>query len=314
MLAVRIKDGKPVLEEVPEPVRGEGDALIAVNLAGICATDLEIIRGYMDFEGTLGHEFVGTVLEAPRTGLTGKRVVGSINCGCGECPLCLSGDPRHCPDRTVLGILGRNGAFAPRLTLPARNLVVVPDTVGDETAVFAEPVAAALEILEQVEITTTDEVLVMGDGRLGILCALVLEESGAHVTVSGKSQRKLAVLRELGFDILPVGDPRKFRTVVDATGSPGAVSEAIERTLPLGRVVLKTTTHETPRINLARVVIDEITVVGSRCGPIEKAVAFLAKHGLPKEKLITAVFDLQAAPDAFRAAVLPDSIKVLLKP
>ena len=141
-----------------------------------------------------------------------------------------------------------------------------------------------------------------------------MKESGAHVTVSGKSQRQLAVLRDLDFAILPVGDPRKFKTVVDATGSPGAVSEAIRRTESHGRIILKTTTHETPRINLAPVVIDEITIVGSRCGPIEKAVAFLSEHDLPKEKLITAVFDLQDASEAFRLAVLPDSIKVLLKP
>jgi 2-desacetyl-2-hydroxyethyl bacteriochlorophyllide A dehydrogenase len=315
MRAVRKKDESPVLVEVPDPVPGPGEALIEVRLAGICSTDLEILRGYMAFDGTLGHEFVGIVREAPPgSELEGRRVVGAINCGCGACPLCRAGDPRHCPDRTVLGILGRDGAFADRLLLPPENLVEVPDSMSDETAVFAEPVAAALEIAEQVDVERNETVLVMGDGRLGTLTSLVLRELGAEVLVRGNVPEKLALLRSLGFRVIEPDEEARFRMVVDATGSPSAILEAIERTLPRGRIVLKTTTHEASRVNLSRIVVDEITVIGSRCGPMDRAIDLLSKGSLDPGRLVTGIFPLDRAERAFRTASLPSSLKVLLRP
>ncbi len=315
MLAVRKKNTSPVLVEVPEPVPGPGEALIETGLAGICSTDLEILRGYMAFDGTMGHEFVGVVREAPPdSGLEGKRVVGAINCGCGECPLCRTGDPRHCPDRTVLGILGRDGAFAEMFALPAANLVQIPDSMPDETAVFAEPVAAALEITEQIDIGKGESILVMGDGRLGILTALVLRDAGADIVVRGNNPGKLDLVRALGFQVVEPDEKLRFRTVVDATGSSSAVLEAVERTLPRGRIVLKTTTHEATHVNLSRIVVDEISIIGSRCGPIEKAVELLEKGTIDPGRLVTAVFSLGQAGEAFHTAALGDSLKVLLRP
>lgn len=288
--------------------------MIRVDLAGICATDLEILRGYLEFDGTLGHEFVGTVLEAQDESLVGKRVVGGINCGCRRCEFCRSNDFRHCPERTVLGIFSRDGAFANMLTLPEENLVKVPDHVWDEEAVFAEPIAAALEITEQEEIKPHEDVLVMGDGKLGAIIAMVLREEGANVVVSGRSTRKLELLAELGLEILAQSDLRKFPVVIDATGSPDALIEAIEKTRPRGRLILKTTSHKDTTLNTSRIVVDEITVIGSRCGPMDKAIELIGKRSLPTGKLITSTFDLSQAPEAFRVASLPDSLKVLLSP
>lgn len=314
MLAVRPREGKPAVVEVPEPVPDTGEALVRVLLAGICATDLEILRGYMSFEGTLGHEFVGQVVRSPAASLDGTRVVGGINCGCGECALCIGGLSRHCPARTVLGIAGRDGAMAGMLTLPAGNLVRIPDHIKDEEAVFAEPVAAALEIVEQVKIPPGLPTLVMGDGRLGTLTSMVLREAGAQVTVSGRVPAKMAVLEELGFPLLPPSDSHRFPLVVDATGSPDAVSEAIAKTEPRGTLVLKTTTHRRPEVNLTQVVVDEITIVGSRCGPMEKAVELIGRGRLALASLVTGVYDLRDAAEAFRIAALAGSFKVLLAP
>ena len=314
MRAVRTKEGKPAVVEVPEPVAGPGEALVRMLLAGICATDFEIIKGYMCFEGTLGHEFVGRVVHSPEPSLVGKRVVGGINCGCGQCAFCERGLSRHCPTRTVLGIVGRDGAFADLLTLPVENLVPLPDTIKDEEAVFAEPIAAALEIAEQVNIPPSLPVLVMGDGRLGTLTAIVLSEAGADVTVSGRVPGKMALLKDLGFTLLAQDDARRFPLVVDATGSSDAVNDAIKKTEPRGTLVLKTTTYKPPQVNFAQVVVDEISIVGSRCGLIEKAVELIGKGRLPLARLVTAVYDLAEAPEAFRVASLPTSLKVFLKP
>jgi len=314
MLAIQKKGNEPVLVEIPNPVRAQNEALIRLDCAGICATDLEILKGYLTFEGILGHEFVGTVLEADDKSLEGKRVVGNINCGCGECSLCRKGDPRHCPDRTTLGIVEKDGAFAEMFTMPEVNLVTVPETIPDEEAVFAEPVAAALEITEQVSIPQGKPVLVMGDGRLGTLVALVLREIGASVTISGRVPEKLAVLESIGFKLLSEKSPKKFDVVVDATGSPTAISEAITRTAPRGHVVLKTTTHASSTLDLSRLVIDEITIVGSRCGPIDRAIEIIARGSLELRNLITATYELKDAAAAFTTASLPESFKVLLKP
>jgi 2-desacetyl-2-hydroxyethyl bacteriochlorophyllide A dehydrogenase len=314
MRAVRPKEGKPAIVDVPEPVPAKGEALIQVILAGICATDLEILRGYMSFEGTLGHEFVGRVVQSPDASLEGKRVVGGINCGCGTCEYCTRGLSRHCPSRTVLGIAGRDGAFAEKLTLPVENLVRLPDHVGDREAVFAEPIAAALEIAEQVDIPAGLPVLIMGDGRLGTLTAMVLRAAGADITVSGRVPGKMALLKELGFALLAQGNTRRFPVVVDATGSADALGDAIRRTEPRGTLVLKTTTHRAPEVNLSQVVVDEITIVGSRCGRMEEAVSLIGSDGLSLERLITGTYDLADAAEAFRIASLPASLKVLLKP
>jgi 2-desacetyl-2-hydroxyethyl bacteriochlorophyllide A dehydrogenase len=214
----------------------------------------------------------------------------------------------------VLGIAGRDGAFAELLTLPVENLVRVPDEVTDEDAVFTEPIAAALEIAEQVEIPAGLPVLVMGDGRLGTLTAMVLRAAGADITVSGRVPGKMTLLKELGFSLLAQGNARKFPLVVDATGSSDALGDAIRRTEPRGTLVLKTTTHKAPEVNLSQVVVDEITIVGSRCGPMEASVALIAKGGLSLERLVTGVYALEDAAEAFRVASLPASLKVLLKP
>ncbi len=300
-----------------KPVPARGEALIRVAMAGICNTDIEITRGYLGFRGTIGHEFTGIVeKQGGRSGrLVGKRVVGEINCGCGVCGLCLGGLEKHCPDRTTIGILGREGAFAEYMTLPVRNLHEIPDGLSDEEAVFTEPLAAAFEILEQVRIGPSDTVLILGDGKLGILCALVLKLTGARLTLAGKHPAKLGIARDQGVPVilakdLPPGG--KFDVVVEATGSAEAFETAMKLTEPRGTIVLKSTVAHGAPINLAPLVIDEITVVGSRCGPFKPALKALARGLVNVRPLISAVFPAGEAKKAFAAARRRDTLKVLL--
>lgn len=286
---------------------------IRILQAGICETDLQILRGYMGFVGIPGHEFVG-IAEAGR--YAGQRVVGEINCSCGRCTTCRAGRRTHCPDRTVLGILGRDGAFAERIVLPEVNLHRIPETVSTEAAVFVEPLAAACRIVEQVHVRRGDRVVVLGDGRLGLISALVLAREGADVRLVGKHESKLARAAGLGVSGVLAADVRPDRRadlVVDCTGSPSGLAAALEWVRPLGTVVLKTTVAAGHSLSLAPVVIDEVRVLGSRCGPFPAAIALLSERAIDVEALVDARFPLADGVAAFARAQTAGTFKVLLK-
>jgi len=310
--ALRMVNGYPV----PEPKNGE--ALIKVILAGICNTDIEITRGYQSFRGVLGHEFVGTVerVNDAKSQWIGKRVVGEINCGCNACEVCRAGLSRHCTSRTTLGISGKDGAFAEYVTLPVENLHEVPDHVPDEEAIFAEPLAAAFEVPDQIQIKPTATILVLGDGKLGILCAMVLNLSQAHVTLAGKHPKKLAVAREQGVSVTPADslDRRDlYDIVVEATGSPEGLKDALTHVKPRGTVILKSTVAEGKEMNLTSVVINEISVVGSRCGPFGPALRAIAGRIIHVRPLISGIYGPDEALKAFEKAQEKDSLKVLIR-
>ncbi len=287
----------------PVPPPAEGEALVRVRLAGICNTDLEIVRGYMGYEGVPGHEFVGEV--------DGQRVAGEINAACGACDTCRAGLERHCPNRTVLGILGRDGAFAEYLSLPRRNLHPLPDSLDDELAVFVEPTAAAFEIVEQVRLAPEDRVAVLGDGKLALLIAQVLRDR-CRLRVFGKHPEKLALLREIEMSVEPPSG--QFEVVVEATGSERGFQQALELVRPRGTLVLKSTVAEGAQLNLAPLVINEVTVVGSRCGPFGPAIRALASGAVDPRPMISASYRLRDGLAAFEHAVQPGVLKVLLQP
>lgn len=303
------------LTERPVPEPGPGEALVRVRQAGICGTDLEIVQGYMSFTGVLGHEFVGKVERCDADeSWVGKRVVGELNCACGACETCRRGHGRHCSNRSVLGIEGRDGAFAEYLTLPAANLHAVPDTVGDEHAVFTEPLAAALEILAQVPIRPSQEVLLLGDGRLAQLCGQVLALTGCRLTVVGKHESKLALLRSKGAVTIALDDlgDQRYDVVVEATGSPSAAGLAVQHCRPRGTVVLKTTVAGASGLAITPVVIDEITVVGSRCGDFEPALRLLSQGRVSVSGLVSGIYPIDKAPEAFAYARGREVMKVLI--
>ncbi len=302
-----------------------GEATVRLRLGGICATDLELIRGYMGFEGVLGHEWVGVVEASPDPTWVGRRVVGEINCPCGACPSCRSGRPTHCPTRTVLGIAGRGGAFASRFSLPVANLHEVPEGVADAAAVFVEPLAAALEILEQIHVRPSERVVVLGAGRLGQLCARVLALAGARVAVVSRNAARLT--------LLPVGIERRTLAsldnegplfggldassaadiVVDATGSADGLALATRLVRPRGTIVLKTTVHDAGALAPTPWVIDEIRLVGSRCGPFAPALRLLASGAIDPRPLISARYALKDGVAALAAAGSVEHVKVLLE-
>ena len=298
----------------PEPERLPGEALLRVRVAGICATDLELIRGYMNFEGVLGHEFVAEVVEADTPALVGRRVVGEINCPCRECPTCAEGLQNHCPGRTVLGILERDGAFADYTTLPEACLHQIPEELDERAAVFAEPLAAALQVLEQAPVDGETTVCVLGDGKLGILVAQVLHTTGCRLTVLGHHEDKLDILRARGIaaSLAEEAPGVRYQVVVDATGLPEGLGQALGLVAPRGTVVLKTTVAGETTLTLAPVVIDEVTVVGSRCGPLDKAVEWLAAGRVEVEPLIEAAYPLSEGIEAFRDAARRGARKILL--
>lgn len=312
-------DGRNLRVAAVDPPRpGPGEALVRVHLAGICRTDIEIVRGYLGFRGTLGHEFVGTVTEAPDPRLVGRRVVGEINLACGSCHTCTGGLPRHCPNRRVLGIAGADGAFAELLRLPVTNLHEVPDGVGDREAVFTEPLAAAFEITSQVSVPAGARAMVLGDGKLGLLTAQVLSLVGARVTVVGRHARKLALARALGLDTTLVAGPAaeagSADLVVEASGRPEGLARALSVVRPRGTVVLKTTLAGEHRLDLAGLVINEVTIVGSRCGDFPPALRALAEHRVRVAPLIDATFPLSEGAAALARAATPGVLKVLLDP
>jgi threonine dehydrogenase-like Zn-dependent dehydrogenase len=298
-----------------EPGAGDGDTLVRVRQAGICATDLEITCGYMGFRGVLGHEFVGEVAQSPDRDLIGRRVVGEINIVCGRCDLCLSGLSSHCRNRTVLGILNHDGAFAEYLRLPAMNLHVVPDSVDDDAATFVEPLAAAFQVLKQVKLDGRKWVTVLGDGRLGLLVAQVLRDADCQVRVIGKHPQKLALCEKWSIRSRPLPEivPRHDQdVVVDCTGSAAGLELAIQMTRPRGTVVLKTTAAAGAPINLAPVVIDEINIIGSRCGPFREAIRALVEKRIDVASLIHRRMKLEQGVEAMDLASRPGVLKVIL--
>jgi threonine dehydrogenase-like Zn-dependent dehydrogenase len=334
MKALRYENGSLSISDVPKPV-ADGEALVRVTLSGICNTDLEIARGYAGFEGTIGHEFVGVIEEVSEArasaraslrsepsltvGLStaGTRVVGEINAGCGACELCRTGDSRHCPNRTVLGIVGRDGAHAEFLKLPVANLLPVPDEISDERAVFTEPLAAAGGILERVSITEDSRVAVIGDGKLGLLCAQVIATTGAKLTLIGKHESKLAIAARRGIETVTVDEAARrasqFDVTVEASGSPKGFALARDLLHPRGILVLKSTFHGKTEIDAAPLVVNEISVIGSRCGRFAPALELLKSEAVDVESLIEGEFSLSSGIDAMERAAQPGVLKILLR-
>jgi threonine dehydrogenase-like Zn-dependent dehydrogenase len=315
MRALVVADGRLDLCDRPRPLVA-GECLIRVRQAGICGTDLEILAGYADFRGVAGHEFVGTVEWAPEGAerWLGRRIVGEINIGCGTCGFCRDGVREHCERRQVLGIRGRDGAFGEYIALPADNLHAVPDGLSDEAAVFVEPVAAACRVVEQVDVSRVSDAAVVGDGRLGLLVAQVLRHAGVRVTVVGRHTGKLEIARRFGLDTMAaeaVGVARaRFEIVVDATGRPEGLASALALVRPRGTVVLKSTFHGAAPVATWPVVVDEVTLVGSRCGPFPQAIDLLSRGAVDVRPLISGVYPLSEWREAFAAA--RTSLKVLL--
>jgi len=315
MLAVHIENGCVTVRELPIPARPPGYALLRLICAGICNTDIELLRGYYDFRGTPGHEFVAEVIETDDARLAGRRVVGEINLACGDCEWCHRGLGRHCPRRTVLGIAGHPGAFSEFFTLPERNLHIVPDAIPVECAVFTEPLAAACEILDQVKIPRAAPVAVLGDGKLGLLIAQVLVAHGAAVHVFGRHPAKLEIARAAGATVKLAGDELSqaaFDWVVEATGSAEGFDCAARMVRPRGTVILKSTVHSPLSIDTAPLVVNEITLVGSRCGRFDPALWLLRKGRVNVGNMIAARFPLAEAPRAFERAAGKGCLKVLL--
>lgn len=320
MLALRCSAGQLVLDSGAPLPTNSGEALVRITLAGICNTDLEILRGYMDFSGVLGHEFVGVVEESPSGRLKGRRVVGKINANCAGCATCQAGHPTHCPHRTTLGIAGRDGAHAEYLRLPERNLHIVPDSVPDEAAVFTEPLAAALEIPDRIAIRPTNHVAVLGDGKLGLLVAQVLALSGCDLLLLGHHPEKLQIAASRGIatrmsasdDDLP--SSASFDVVVECTGHPGGFASARRLVRPRGALVLKSTFHANLTLNMSQIVVDEITLIGSRCGPFPPALRLLATGRVDVQPLIDSCFPLKQGVEAYARAAERGTLKVLLKP
>jgi threonine dehydrogenase-like Zn-dependent dehydrogenase len=325
MKAIRFDGAHASLEEVATPAR-EGESLVRVTCVGVCNTDLEIVRGYAGFTGTLGHEFVGVVESSDDAALVGARVVGEINVGCGTCALCAAGDARHCPTRTVLGIVGRDGAMAEYVSLPSRNLLRVPDEVADRHAVFVEPIAAACEILDQVAIGEGTRVALVGDGKLGLLVGQVLATTGAEVTAFGRHESKLAILAKRGIETRLASAAfddegavlerwrAAFDVVVEASGSAAGIELAQQLVRPRGTIVLKSTIHDEMALDATSLVVDEVTLVGSRCGRFEPAIALLAEGKIDVEPLISRRMRLDEGPAVLDAAAEPGVLKVLVEP
>jgi alcohol dehydrogenase len=315
MVSVCLENGKVLVRQQARPRRPEGFALIRLLYGGICNTDIELQRGYYGFRGTPGHEFVGEVVEADDRRWMGQRVVGEINLACGKCEWCARGLGRHCPTRTVLGIVKQPGAFREFLTLPERNLRRVPREIPPEVAVFIEPLAAACEILDQVRIPRGASVAVLGDGKLGLLASQVLQAHGTQVHQYGRHKDKLRIAEQSGVSTevvkkkLPVA---RYEFVVEATGSSEGLRQAVQMTQPRGTVIMKSTVHGLVGIDSAPVIVNEITLVGSRCGRFEPALRLLKNRKVRVDAMISEVLPLRDAPRAFRAAAKPGVLKVLL--
>jgi alcohol dehydrogenase len=317
MRALLCDNGKlKLVHDHSMPVPAYDEALIRVTMAGICNTDLEIIRGYMGFNGIIGHEFVGIVEAAQDKSWIGQRVVGEINCWCGQCETCLRGDGPHCPNRTTLGISGRNGAMADYCLLPERNLHLVPDRISDEQAVFIEPLAAALEITDLIHIRPTDQVIVLGDGKLGLLTAQILRLTGCTLAVIGHHRKKLDILSRQSIATymeIDVPADKQADIVVDCTGNPNGFALARKLVRPRGKLILKSTFHDDSRIDLTSLVVDEVTLFGSRCGPFQPALRLLERDLIDVKPVIDRIYPFDEGIAAFEQAGAKGSLKVLLK-
>jgi alcohol dehydrogenase len=316
MLSVHLENGRVEVREIARPERPRGYALIRTIVAGICNTDLELQRGYYGFSGTPGHEFVGEVAECDDARLLGKRVTGEINLACGECEWCQRDLGRHCPNRTVLGIVRHPGVFQEFFTLPERNLHVIPDGVATDAAVFLEPLAAACEILDQVKIPAGDAVAVLGDGKLGLLIAQVLHANGLKVRLFGRHRDKLRIAESAGVETAAVNaalPAAAFNFVVEATGTREGLQSAVAMVRPRGTIVMKSTVHGDVAIDTAPIIVNEITLVGSRCGRFEPAMELLRQGSVQVTPMIAGRFPLSEAPEAFARAAEKGVLKVLLE-
>jgi alcohol dehydrogenase len=316
MLALVFNQQLQLTSDYPTPVLRPGEAIIRPHLVGICHTDIEITRGYKGFTGVPGHEFVGTVVECADRAWIGRRVVGEINAACRACTVCARGDESHCPNRTTLGINLRDGAMAERFSLPIACLHTVPADVPDAAAVFVEPLAAALEIAQQTHIRPTDRIAVVGDGKLGLLCAQVLRLTGGAVSVVGRHPERWDLLARQGIATVHTSEvagrfDAAFDLVVDCTGNPGGLATARRLVRPRGRLALKSTFAAESQLNLSELVVDEIQLLGSRCGPFEPALRLLARDLIETEALIADRFPLHEGVSAFRAA--ERRLKILLE-
>lgn len=298
---------------LPIPSPPPGEALVRVLQAGICNTDLELVKGYYPFRGILGHEFVGIVEQGPKNWLN-QRVVGEINAACSQCRFCRSGIPTHCENRTVVGIVNRDGAFAEYLCLPVANLHRVPDNVDTDSATFTEPLAAALEIQEQIRVTSSQRVLVVGDGKLGQLVAQTLALTGCDLLVVGRHANKLAILEARGIKtgFVDAVTNRAFDIAVECTGNPEGFDIARRALRARGTLVLKSTYAARLSLDISAIVVDEITLIGSRCGPFSKAIELLSQNQVDVKPLISDRYPLDDAIAAFNRAQEPGVLKVLL--
>ncbi len=311
------------VKDIPKPVFDGGESVVRVIQAGICNTDLEITKGYYGFKGVLGHEFVGVVESSQTPSLVGTRVVGEINVSCGNCDFCLVGLTRHCSCRTVLGIFGRDGAFREFLTLPEKNLHRIPESISDDAAVFVEPIAAACEIMDQVSFKSADKVAILGDGKLGLLVTMVLAQArkvnglSEKVTLVGKHPKKMNLVQDLGVHLVERDSAtalgKKFDLIIEATGSPEGWTLALSLLKPRGTLVLKSTFNNQMSFNTAPLVVDEITVIGSRCGRFEAAIELLEEKNLDPTPLLQHTLGLDEALKAFELAGHPEVLKVTLQ-
>ena len=310
-------DGGKLIYDFNYPEVNSDETIVKVRLAGICGTDLEILQGYMSFEGVLGHEFVGIVTKSKNKELVGKRVVGEINVGCEKCESCKKGLQRHCPNRSVLGILNRDGAFAEYLSLPEKNLHVIPDSISDEQAVFVEPIAAAFEIKEQVSLNPDWNIAIVGDGRLAQLIAVVLRTVCLNITCFGKHENKLQRLETVGLKTkigISQEQEKKFDLVVEATGSNSGFLDSMRLVKPRGVVILKSTIASKKNLDLTPAVVNEITLVGSRCGPFRPAIDALATKKISVDGMIESEYTLDEFKEAFEHAKKSSTLKIVLKP
>jgi threonine dehydrogenase-like Zn-dependent dehydrogenase len=315
MNALWLENNKISLREVPQ-TRRPNEALVKIRKAGICSTDLELVKGYYPYTGIIGHEFVGDVVEADDASWVGQRVVGEINAVCNACEQCLNGRSTHCEQRSVLGIVNRAGTFAEYTSLPIANLHRVPDSVPDEMAVFAEPLAAALEIQDQIQVKPTDRVLLVGAGRLGQLIAQTLALTGCNLYVVARHEYQQTLLKKRGIKIIAQEDVKPWRwdIVVEATGSPSGFSLARQAIRPRGTLVLKSTYKGEMSVNFSSIVVDEIHIVGSRCGPFEPALRLMESKQVDPTVLIDSEFSLGNALKAFEHAAETGVLKVLVQP
>jgi alcohol dehydrogenase len=299
MQALWIESRRAQVRRVPEPGVAEGFALIRVIASGICSTDLQLLKGYYNFKGIPGHEFVGRVEGPPSSPWKGKRVVGEINLPCRQCPMCAKGLGRHCPQRTVLGIVNHPGTHAEWITLPEGNLREVPKEISDVEAVFIEPLAAACEILDQVPVGLGTKAAVLGPGKLGRLVVQVLQDAGAEVTPVGRKDK---------------APPHAFDLVVETTGSPSGMPRALELVRPRGTIVWKSTFHGPAKFDAAPLVVNEVTVVGSRCGRLEPALKLLSRRRVEVASLLAGEFPLAKGALALKEADKAGKLKILLRP